>query len=75
MRYFLLEQDNGYANIPRSVNWFDKLLPGKVMESLRKIPDREIFRIETGENTVFIDYMADPFVMVSDEIKNCIRLF
>lgn len=49
MRYFLLEQDNGYANVPRPVNWFGKLLPGKVMESLRKIPDREIFRIETGK--------------------------
>lgn len=75
MRYFLLEQDNGYANIPRPVNWFDKLLPGKVMESLRKLPDREIFWIETGENTAFIDYMSDPFIMVSEKMQKCISLF
>lgn len=75
MRYFLLEQDKGYANVPRPVNWFDKLAPGKVMESLRRLPDREIFRVETGENTAFIDYMSDPFVMVSDRMKKCLSLF
>lgn len=75
MRYFLVDQDMGYVNVPRPVNWFDKLAPGKVMESLRRLPDREIFRIKTGENTTFIDFMADPFVMVSDKVKKCLSLF
>ncbi len=75
MRYFLLRQDMGYANIPRPVNWFDKLIPGKAMESLRRIPDREVFRVKTGEQTVFIDFMADPFAMVSEKAKKCFSLF
>lgn len=75
MRYFLIEQDKGYANIPRSVNWFEKLAPGKAMESLRKLPDREIFGVDTGENPDFIDIMTEPLAMMSETVKKCLSLY
>ncbi len=75
MRYFLLEQDRGYVNIPVPSDWFSKLTPGKAMESLRRFPDREIFRVKTGEDSVFLDIMAEPFLMMSEKVKKCIALF
>lgn len=75
MRYFLLEQDRGYTDIPRPVNWFDVLAPGKVMESLKTLPERENFRVEAGEETVFLDLLTDPMVMVSEKVKECIELY
>lgn len=75
MRYFLLEQDEGYINIPRPVNWFKKLTPGRAMESVKKLPNREIFGVETGEDPVFLDLMTDPLVLVSEKVKKCLSLY
>ena len=75
MRYFLLEQDSGYINIPRPVNWFEKLTPGKAMESVKKLPNREIFGIETGENPVFLDLMTNSMVLMSEKVKKCLSLY
>ena len=51
MRYFLLEQDKGYTDIPVPLGWYEILAPGKAMESLKKLPRRTIFKIKTGEYT------------------------
>ena len=75
MRYFLLEQDKGYTDIPVPLGWYEILAPGKAMESLKKLPRRTIFKIKTGENTVFLDFMTDPVVMVSEKVKECLELY
>ena len=46
MRYFLLEQDKGYTDIPVPLGWYEILAPGKAMESLKKLPRRTIFKIK-----------------------------
>lgn len=75
MRYFLLEQDKGYTDIPRPLNWFDVLAPGKAMESLKNMPEREIFRIESGKETFFLDLFTDPVVLASVKAKECIEMY
>lgn len=75
MRYFLLEQDKGYTDIPMPLGWFDILAPGKAMESLKRLPRRTIFQIRTGEEPIFLDFLTDPVVMVSEKAKECIEMF
>lgn len=75
MRYFILEQDKGYADIPNPVNWFQKLGPGDAMKSVQNFPDREIFMVRTGDSPIFPDFMTDPMVMVTEKVKKCLWLY
>lgn len=75
MRYFTLKQDRGYTNIPSPVSWFQKLGPGDAMKSVQNFPDREIFMVKTGDSPVFIDFMTEPMVMVTEKVKKCLQLY
>lgn len=75
MRYFILEQDKGYTDIPEPVNWFQKLGPGDAMKSVQKFPDREIFMVKTGDSPLFIDFMTEPMVLVTEKVKKCLKLY
>ena len=75
MRYFIIEQDKGYTDIPESVSWFQKLGPGDAMKSVQNFPDREIFMVKTGDSPVFIDFITEPMVMVTERVKKCLQLY
>ncbi len=75
LRYFIIEQDKGYTDIPNPINWFYKLGPGDAMKSIQKFPDREIFLIHTGDNSIYIDFMTEPMIMVTEKVKKCLQLY
>ena len=75
LRYFIIDQDKGYTDIPNPVNWFYKLGPGDAMKSIQKFPDREIFLIHTGDSPTYIDFMTEPMIMVTEKVKKCLQLY
>lgn len=76
MRYYILEQDKGYKELPKLINWFEQVTASKTKKpDINNIRNREIFKIEPNENTTYSDMLFFPFFMVTDKIKDCLQLY
>lgn len=76
MRYYILEQDKGYKELPKLINWFEQLTASNTKKpDINNIRNREIFKIEPNENTSYLDMLFFPFFMVTDKIRECLQLY
>jgi len=76
MRYFLVNIDTGYTNVPRLMDVY-KSLPGNgsrppCVENLEK---RTILSMKTDENTIYTDFLSESLFLVSEKAKECISLY
>ena len=76
MRYYILEQDKGFTDVPKLVNWFEHLTVANTRKpDIQNIHQREIFQMQSGEDTVYVDILFSPILMVSDTVKECMALY
>lgn len=76
MRYYLMEQDAGYTDIPKPLDWFKIMTCNNSKKSsIDNISNREIFYMKVTEQTVFPDILCYPLFMVSRKIKDCLMLY
>lgn len=76
MRYYVLEVDRGYLHTPKLKHWYRQL----DIQNMKKgvydsIPKRTLFQIEEHPDTVFVDVIVKPFLLVSNAIKECLELY
>ena len=75
MKYFILEQGNGYDRNPVLKEWYGKI----DLHSLRlKATDprqRLMFHVSATENTFYPDIMMDPVFMVSEAVRDVIAIY
>lgn len=76
MKYFLLQTDSEFTTAPIVQNWREKfdvryLFSGES----NKLPERELFFIESNPYTFFTDIILFPFILVSQKVKAIISLY
>ncbi len=76
MKYFLIKADPIYATAPDIRNWFGVFEKRDVhVERHQKMKDRFVLKIEPGKNTVFTDLISMPVLMVTEKLRDVIRLY
>ena len=76
MKYFLIKADTGYLTAPNIINWFGILEKKYINKELHhKIKDRLILTISPNENTIFTDLVTSPTFMVTDKLKEVLKLY
>lgn len=74
--YFLLKQDPGYKNTPQITDWFRQIDKRRLNKKEAKaIPEQTLFKVETAEETVCLDYLNDPFLLMRQEMKEVVALY
>lgn len=76
MRYFKIEADRKYATAPQIINWYQQLDNRDLKtDSYDKIPKRTLLRIQPNKNTIFLDFISNPFFLFSEKVKDCVALY
>ncbi|RDY32218.1 hypothetical protein [Lachnotalea glycerini] len=76
MRFFMIEEDKEYVNKPQIKNWIKTIAPRDLyMREYSKIPKRALFHIEPHKNTVFIDIITIPFLLISKKIYSVVKKY
>ncbi|MFR4350210.1 MAG: hypothetical protein ACLT3H_00910 [Roseburia sp.] len=76
MKYFLIKTDPIYATAPDIRNWLGVFEKRDVhLDRHHKIKDRFLLKIEPGKNTVFTDLISMPVLMVTEKLRDVIRMY
>lgn len=75
MKYYIIEEQQG-SSIPIIVNWYDKLDVRKInKEQHINLPEIIILDIKLGVDAVYPDMLFFPFLLVSKEVMEIIRMY
>jgi len=70
MRYYILENDPLFSDLPLLNDWGSKINPLFIRKGdTRKLPSRELIHLYPNEGMVFIDIIVKPFLLLAKEIK------
>ena len=72
MKYFLLDADDQYAQ-PSFLNWFKEMTPRQ--QASWGIPRLNKFSVSLSVNAVFVDIISHPYLMLSKEFTDLVRLY
>ena len=76
MKYFLLKTDPQFDTVPEIVDWFRKIDRRDIrMGQSYKIESRQLFFIKGNPQTVFPDILSFPFFMVTEKLRDVIRMY
>ncbi len=76
MKYFLLKADPQYDTSPIVNGWFQKIDRRNIrMGKSYNIENRQLFFIESNPITVFPDVLSFPAFMVTEQLRDVIRLY
>lgn len=76
MRYFLLEADKGYTNVPQIINLHAQIDVRDLKKgSYYKIPKRILLRIRGNKNTVYTDVISQPVFLISELMKKVLEKY
>lgn len=76
MRYFIIEEDRKYVNLPKLLDFHKKIDVRDLRQgSYYKIPKRFILRIQGSPDTLFPEVLVHPVFMVTEEIKKVLDLY
>lgn len=76
MKYFLLNSDRNYKNIPHIKYWYEKMKcnPNEC-DWYHQLDKRTAFEVEKGNNLNFIDILSKPVFLVSDMVYELLQLY
>ncbi|MCH5264095.1 MAG: hypothetical protein J1F42_14395 [Lachnospiraceae bacterium] len=70
MKYYMLEQDKSYANLPQLQNWYQNIDERDVhMGRYSRLPKKTMLYIRPDKNVLFPDILLYPFLMVGEKVK------
>jgi len=76
MKYFELTGNTRYKFAPRLVNWYGAFDVRNIrIEKFYKLPKQHLFKIESSENTIFTDAVFFPFLLVSQMVRDVIKMY
>jgi hypothetical protein len=76
MRYFRLEQDKRFTDIPYIMNGFNKIDGRKLRRGQsRSLPHRVLMELHPNLNTVFGDIILSPFPLLSEKAREAVNLY
>ncbi|MCM1235856.1 MAG: hypothetical protein NC489_37670 [Ruminococcus flavefaciens] len=76
MKYFLLKTDPQFDTSPVIAGWFQKIDRRNIqLGKSHDIENRQLFFIESNPITVFPDVLSFPAFMVTEKLRDVIRLY
>lgn len=76
MKYFLLQSDLRYTDMPVVCNWTDKIsLKDIAIGKSYHIPMRQVLPIIPNPSVVFIDVLTSPFLLLTRKCMDVISLY
>ncbi len=76
MDYFLLKQDERYANTPRLIDVFNKMDVRNInLLKAHKIEDIIVFKVKVDEKSEFLDIMDNQLFLISKPMKEIIEKY
>jgi hypothetical protein len=76
MRYFRLEQDKRFTDIPYIMNGFNKIDGRKIRrDQSRSLPHRVLMELYPNPNTVFGDIILSPYLLLSEKAREAVNLY
>jgi len=72
VKYFLLDADDQYAQ-PSFLNWYKEMNPKK--QAAGNIPRLNKFSVSLSANAVYVDILSHPYLMLSKEFADLVRLY
>lgn len=76
MKYFLLDTDPAYMDSLDIINWYGKIDVRNIRyDKAHLLPSRMLLYMRGYERTVFTDIVSKPFFLVSEMVKDVIRMY
>jgi len=72
VKYFLLDADDQYAQ-PSFLDWYKEMNPKQ--QAAWDIPRLSKFSVSLSVNAVFVDILSHPYLMLSKEFADLVRLY
>lgn len=76
MRYFILENDPVFTDLPLLNDWGSKISPDLIRRGQsRRLPFRELIHVYPNQNVVFNGIIIKPFMLLTKEIKDIVSKY
>lgn len=76
MRYFLITENRNIIHKPHILNWNEKLDVRDIHpETAYRLPERELVFIRSSVETMFTDVISLPIFLISEKIKNVVKMY
>lgn len=76
MRYFLLQCDADYTDVPNLIDWADNLILRNLSPAnLKELPERMTFKIQPNPHTLFSDIISTPFLLLSKMCMEVVKIY
>lgn len=76
MKYFLLKMDPQFDTAPEIIDWFKRIDRRNIcLGKSHNIEKRQLFFIKENPHTVFPDILSFPFFMVTEVLRDVIRMY
>lgn len=76
MKYFEVQDTPELKYAPQLKNWYGTFDVRDIrLETFPKLPDMQMFLLESSENTVFTDIILFPFLLISPMVLEVIKLY
>ena len=76
MKYFEIVDAPEHKYAPKLKNWYGKIDVRDIcINRYPDLPERELFVIESSEKTIFTDIILFPFLLLSSNVMNVIKMY
>lgn len=76
MKYFAISLEEAYTDVPRIINWYEKINPKWInRDDAYHLPSRELLFIGTQNRIIYTDILVKPFFLVSTMIHDVILMY
>lgn len=76
MKYFEIQDSPELKYAPQLKDWYGKFDVRDIrMDRYPRLPDMQLFIVESSENLVFTDIVLFPFLLVSTAVKKVIEMY
>ncbi len=76
MKYFKMTEALESKQAPRLIDWYGRFDVRDISyKGYGKLPDREMFFVEQQNETIFIDIICSPFLLISPRVNQVLRQY
>ena len=76
MKYFIMSLEAAYTDVPRAVNWYDKINPKWInRKEAYRLPQRELLFISHQDRVIYTDILMQPFFLISAVVRDIVLMY
>lgn len=76
MKYFLISLEAAYTDVPRIINWYEKINPKWInKDEAYRLPSRELLFIGSQDRVIYTDILITPFFLMSTMVRDVTLMY